>query len=90
MSKGRVAGSQDLQGRAVDAELALQRSGDVDLGEDTEALVGQGCPDVGFGLIKGEGNGGLAGMHEMRLSRSPGGRVGQARRMNIFSTSSRG
>jgi hypothetical protein len=90
MSKGRVAGTENLQGRAVDSELGLQRSGDVDLGEDTEALVGQGCPDVGFGLIKGEGNGGFDGMHEMRLSGWPGGRVGQARRMNIFSTSSSG
>ena len=45
-----VAGAEDLQGRPVDVELGFEGGGDVDLGEDPEAVFGEGVADRGFGL----------------------------------------
>ena len=61
--ESRVAGAEDLQRRAIDAELGGQGGGDVDLGEDAEALVGECGSHGDLGLVGQESDGGLDGTH---------------------------
>jgi hypothetical protein len=46
LGEGGVAGPEDLEWWAVDAELGAQGGGDGDLGEDPEALVGERVTDA--------------------------------------------
>ena len=65
-----------FSGGPVDAELGLEGGGDVDLGEDTEAVVGERGPHGRFGLVEGKGDGGFDGVHGSAfVGGSPGGRV---------------
>lgn len=48
-----VAGAEDEVGGAVEVDLLLEGGLDVDLGEDAEALGGEGLPDEGGGAGDG-------------------------------------